>query len=128
MEPSGKRVLLIDFDDSRRRSRILLLESVGHEVETRLDYVGAEKLDHEGTYDLIIVALHTDPERTVDYSDRLVHAYAGLPILLLTDDGVFTPRGTLNPSLASGQPKELMKQVASMLGGSTFIREIPLNQ
>jgi hypothetical protein len=43
---------------------------------------------------------------------------------LLTDVGVFVPRGTLNPAVEAGDPQELMREVAAMLAGSTHIREI----
>jgi len=61
-----------------------MLESVGYEVETRATYVAAERLDHEGSFDLIIVALHRHPEDTAAYSDHLSRSVPKLPILLLT--------------------------------------------
>jgi hypothetical protein len=52
-----------------------------------------------------------------------------LPILPLTDAGVFVPHGTLSRRLATGFPEELMLEVAEMLSGSSHIRElhIPAN-
>jgi DNA-binding NtrC family response regulator len=118
------RILLVDLDDSRRRSRVQMLESVGYEVETRTNYVTAEQLDHEGTFDLVIVTLHCHPEETAAYSNQLSRTDPALPILLLTDSGVFVPRGTLSQSLEAGSVALLMQKVSSMLVGSEHIREI----
>jgi DNA-binding NtrC family response regulator len=118
------RILLVDLDDSRRRSRVQMLESVGYEVETRTDYDIAERLDHEGKFDLVIVTLHCHPEETAAYSNHLSRTDPGLPILLLTDTGVFVPRGTLSQSMDAGSVALLIQKVSSMLAGSEHIREI----
>jgi len=118
------RILLVDLDDSRRRSRVQMLESVGYEVETRTNYVTAERLDHEGRFDLVIVTLHCHPEETAAYSNHLSRADPELSILLLTDAGVFVPRGTLSQSVEAGSVGLLIQKVSSMLVGSEHIREI----
>jgi CheY-like chemotaxis protein len=84
VQDTAQKVLLVDLDDARRQSRVQMLESVGYEVETRATYVAAERLDHEGSFDLIIVALHRHPEDTAAYSDHLSRSVPKLPILLLT--------------------------------------------
>jgi hypothetical protein len=58
-----KKILLIDLDDTRRATRVGLLTSSGYDVDLRDDYIAAERLDHEGFFDLVIVALHGHPER-----------------------------------------------------------------
>lgn len=118
------RILLVDLDDSRRRSRVQMLESVGYEVETRTNHVAAERLDHEGKFDLVIVTLHCHPEETAAYSNHLSRTNPELPILLLTDTGVFVPKGTLSQSVAAGSVALLIQKVSSMLIGSEHIREI----
>ena len=120
-----KKILLIDLDDHRRETRVRLLANAGYFVDVRTDYIEAERLDHEGTYDLVIVALHGNPDKAAHYSDLLSRARPRLPILLLTDSGVYVPPGTLSPSLESGSPAELIREIASMLAGSTYIRELP---
>ena len=88
-----KRILLVDLDDSRRASRLQLLTHAGYAVDVRTDHIEAERLDHEGEFDLVIVALHGSPEQAATYSDDLSTAKQRLPILLLTDSGVYVPKG-----------------------------------
>jgi len=123
-QDTPQRLLLIDLDDVRRQSRVQMLESVGYEVETRANYMAAERLDHEGTFDLIIVTLHRHPEDTAAYSDHLSKTDPHLPILLLTDAGVFVPKGTLSQSVGAGSVSTLIQKVSAMLVGSTHIREL----
>lgn len=122
---TAKRLLLIDLDDHRRASRVQLLTATGYEVDVRKDYVEAERLEDPGSYDLVIIALHTQPAKAALYSNRLRKAKPRLPILLLTDLGVFAPHGTLSRSVETGNPAELMKEIAAMLAGSTHVRELP---
>jgi DNA-binding NtrC family response regulator len=124
MNTDTKHLLLIDLDDARRRTRIQLLEHAGYHVETRNNYIAAERLDHEGRFDLVIVALHKDPETTAEYSDQLSRAKPKLPVLLLTDFGVVVPLGSLSSAVEAGYPAELMRKVAAMLAGSEHIREL----
>jgi hypothetical protein len=125
MAGQPKKILLIDLDDPRRETRVHLLQQAGHSVDVRRDYVAAESLSDEGTYDLIIIAIHLNPENVIQYSDNLAKAIPNLPVLLLLDSGVFVPRDTLARHMETGHPIELMKAVASMLVGSTHIRELP---
>jgi len=120
-----KRILLIDVDDSRRESRVLLLTSAGFSVDIRRNHVEAERLDHEGEFDLVIVTLHGGPGRAAQYSDRLSRAKPRLPILLLTDSDVYVPPETLSHSMETGDPAALIREVASMLVGSIYVRELP---
>ncbi len=71
MENAKKKLLLIDADDARRDSRILLLTGSGYTVDLRDNYIEAERLDHEGTFDLVVIALHGHPERALAYSGHL---------------------------------------------------------
>lgn len=123
LQDTAQRILLIDSDDLRRQSRVQMLESVGYEVETRANYVVSEQLDHESEFDLIIVTLHRHPEDTAAYSDHLSMAAPQLPILLLTDAGVFVPKGTLSQSVDAGSVSQLIQRVSAMLVGSTHVRE-----
>jgi hypothetical protein len=121
-----KKILLIDLDDTRRATRIRLLTSSGYDVDLRDDYIAAERLDHEGHFDLIILALHGHPEKAIAYSDHLSRAKPRLPILLLTDAGVYVPPGTLSGSIETGDPAELIREIVSKLEGSTHVRELPI--
>ena len=121
-----KKILLIDLDDTRRASRVQLLTASGYDVDLRDDYIAAERLDHEGHFDLIILALHGFPDKAIAYSNELSRAKPLLPILLLTDSGIYVPPGTLSGSLESGDPAELIRQIVSKLEGSTHVRELPI--
>ena len=125
-ESNAKRILLVDLDDLRRQSRVRLLEMAGYAVEVRDDAIAAEGLDHEGAFDLIIIALHGHPHQAIDYSDQLATASPRLPILLLTDWGVYVPPGTLSDTIETGNPGHLIQEIASRLEGSTHVRELPI--
>lgn len=122
------RILLIDVDDPRRLTRERMLEDAGYEVSVRQDWIHAEELAHEADFDLVILALHRrDLKEAAAYTDRLTKSNPALPILLLTDAGVFVPKSTLSNSLETGDPVELMKRVAAMLAGSTHLRELDIS-
>lgn len=118
---NGKKILLIDLDDARRDSRVMLLTNAGYTVDLRNDHITAERLNHEDSFDLIILALHNRPESAVAYSDQLSKDRPTLPILLLTDYGI-----SLNRSVEGGSPAEFLGKVAAMLEGSIHIRELPI--
>jgi DNA-binding NtrC family response regulator len=123
MSSNPKKILLVDLDDARRRSRIRLLEHAGYEVSVRTDHISAESLNHEG-FDLIVIALHYDEKLAIEYSNRLSRSNPTLPVLLLLDRGVFVPRKTVRPTIETGNPKELLEEIASLLAGSSHIREL----
>jgi DNA-binding NtrC family response regulator len=118
------RVLLIDVWDERRDSRVQILQAQGYEVVVRSTYVDAMRIHNEGSFNLIIVAVHTDSNLPTEYGDTLSKQIPTLPILLLTDQGVLVPRGTLSRCVESGSPKELVREIASMLTGSSHLREV----
>src|SRR6266513_1772031 len=120
-------ILFIDFDHSRRATRVGLLEAAGYEVTLRDDWLEAEQIDDEGRFHLVLIAIHRgDLKAAADYSDRLAKRNPTLPILLLTDAGVFAPKGTLSRTVQAGEPAEWIEEIASMLAGSSHIREIDL--
>jgi DNA-binding NtrC family response regulator len=122
MPTRSKRILLVDLDDARGRSRIALFKQAGYEVALRSDYISAENFDNEGSFDLVILPLQNQPELAIEYSNQLSKNKPRLPILLLADQGASIPEGTLSPNLSTGNPRELMKEIAAMLGGSDPIR------
>jgi|ERR1700722_4043387 len=124
MNGDTKKILLIDLDDSRRETRIKLLQHDGYDVEVRRDYVTAESLSDEGVYDLVIIAIRELPQKVIEYTDHPAENNPDLPILLLLDHGVFVPRNTLSRHIETGHPIELMQTIASMLVGSIHIREV----
>lgn len=118
------RILLIDFDDTRRVTRVQLLRSANYELEVRDNWLTSEELDHEAHFDLMVVALHRQGlAEAAAYSDRVARQRPTLPILLLTDYGVFAPKGTLSRALETGEPALLLRRIAEMLAGSDHIRE-----
>ena len=125
MPSANQKILLIDLDDSRRDTRVKVLKAAGYDVDLRSDFVEAEFLDHEGSYDLIVLSVPMLPMGAIEYSDRVATSRPTLPILLLTDGGVFVPRGTLSRQMETGHPVELLTTIAIMLAGSSHIREVP---
>jgi hypothetical protein len=122
---SRKRILLVDLDDIRRKTRVQMLAAKGYDVEVRANHLVSESFDREPGFDLVILALHRKSlEDAAAYCDRLRKKHPTLPILLLTDTGVFVPHGTLCPSMETGFPVEMMREIAEMLEGSAHIREI----
>lgn len=122
-----KRILLIDHDDTRRETRVRVLERAGYDVVLRVNYIEAEEVGDEGEFDLVVLALHhLKLDAAAAYSERLRMRKPGLPVLLLTDYGVFVPRGTLSPHMETGNPVKMMEQISSMIAGSTHLREIDL--
>jgi DNA-binding NtrC family response regulator len=121
-----KKILLIDSDDARRKTRVHLLTGSGYTVDLRNDYISAERLDHEGSFDLVILALNGNTQKAIEYRDQLNRRKSRLPILLLTDFGVYVPPGTLSQSVEAGDPAALIREIASMLEGSTHVRELPI--
>jgi hypothetical protein len=105
-----------------------MLKHAGYDVVLRESHIDAESLDHEGHFDLILLALHRKKlDDAAAYSERLRKRISDLPILLLTDYGVFVPRGTLSRSIETGHPGEMMREIASMIAGSTHIRELDID-
>jgi hypothetical protein len=85
----------------------------------------SELLDHEKFFDLVLLSLHRAKlKQAIAYTDALKRRFPSLPILLLTDVGAFVPRGTLSQSIETGYPQELMEEIARMLAGIEYIREV----
>ncbi len=97
-------------------TRVRLLETKGYEIHLRQDWVAAEDLDQEGSFDLVLLALHRrDLKQAAEYSDQLTKRKPSVPILLLTDGGVYAPQGTLSRTVETGNPAELIKTVAAIV-------------
>lgn len=125
-EANAKKILLVDEDDLRRSTRVNLLKQAGYKVQVRKDSRTSENWDHEGTFDLVIIALHRDEAEEVEvYSNLLTQTKPHLPILILSDVDAFVLPGTLSGNLMAGSAKELLYRVAGMLAGSTHVRELP---
>lgn len=124
-KPDHPKILLIDLDDTRRDTRVRLLESRGYQVTVRNDWVASDALDQEGSFDLVILALHRkDMQTAVDYTNRVQRAKPDLPILLLTDVGVYAPKGTLSRSVETDGYAALLENIAEMFEASSHIREL----
>ncbi len=109
-----RRLLVIDRDDIRRKTRVTLLLNAGYEVELRDDHLIAEEENHD--VDLIILAVRRGSEREdLACSERLRKKNSTLPILLLTDTGIVIPKGTLSQSVEAGFPLELIRKIEEML-------------
>lgn len=125
MSTPRKQILLIDADDARRDTRVALLERAGYEISVRRDHAAAVNQGGEAAYDLVIIALHREKlAEAAAYSEKLRQAHPTLPILLLTDQGVFVPDGTLSPKVGGYSPDKLLQEVAQMLANSGHIREL----
>ncbi|HEY5030604.1 MAG TPA: hypothetical protein VIK39_19530 [Candidatus Angelobacter sp.] len=87
-----KRILLIDHDDPRRATRVLLLQRNGYEVVTANRFEEVEGAIREGEFDLIVVETDDVKKASIAYGERLRAINPHLPILLLSDTGLFLPR------------------------------------
>jgi DNA-binding NtrC family response regulator len=124
MQAGTKKILFIDVDDARRASRVSLLNGFGYDVSVYPDLLSAESLGREDSFDLVIVAITEKYEKALEYTDRLARNDPSLPVLLLTDYGVFVPVETLSASIESDNPADLLQRVAGMLSISTHIRTV----
>jgi hypothetical protein len=120
MNSAAKRILLVDLEDARGSTRVELLRGAGYEVGARPPELEIE--GDEGSFDLVIVALHHKPESAAAYSDRVAVRFPDLPILLLADQGVFAPPGTVSAAMQTGSPEQLIGEIAMMLNDSTYVR------
>lgn len=119
MTPPRQQILLIDADDARRETRVAMLKRAGR------DHTAAQREGVEGSYDLVIIALHREKLAEVTaYSEGLRRAKPTLPILLLTDEGVFVPPGTLSRNINGSSPARLLEEIAAMLASSAHMREL----
>jgi DNA-binding NtrC family response regulator len=118
------KILLVDLDDARRENRIRLLQTRGYDVTLRNTWMEAERADHEDSFDLILISLGSHSDDAAAYSKQLKEHKPTLPVLLLTDFGVFVPEGTLSEYIRAGNSYELILKIAAMLAGSTHVREL----
>jgi DNA-binding response OmpR family regulator len=119
-----KRILLIDHHDLRRDTRERLLQDAGYEVVTAENFDAVEGHIRETAFDLVIVAVTVNEagRAAIAYSKRLRAASPKLPILALSDNGLFLPKESLIAVLQSGYAIELVAEVARMLLESTHVR------
>lgn len=122
---SLKRILLIDRHDLRRDTREHLLRKEGYEVATADRFDLVEGHVQEATFDLVVVSVADSAAgaKAVVYSQRLRAANAALPILALSDNGLYLPKESLITLMQSGSPLELIAEVGKMLLASTHIRD-----
>ena len=62
----------------------------------------------------------------IAYTNGLKESFPSLPVLLLTDVGVFVPPGTLSRSIETGYPHALMREISYMLNGEADIKELDI--
>lgn len=119
-----KRILFIDRDDARRATRVMLLKRAGYEVFTSGRFEDVES-HSEGRFDLVIIETDSIQEVSIAYGERLKSQTPKLPILLLSDSGLFLPKESLLAHFRGGHqtPEETMARIASLLLASTHERE-----
>lgn len=118
------RILLIDHHDRRRDTREQLLRSAGYEVVTADRFDLVEGYLQEAAFDLVVVSI-ADSAAGVDavaYIQRLRAANAALPILALSDNGLYLPKESFITVMQGGYPFELIAEVGKMLLESAHIR------
>jgi DNA-binding NtrC family response regulator len=103
---------------------VSLFNGFGYDVLVYPDLLSAESLGREDSFDLVIVTITEKYEKALQYTDRLAMNNPSLPVLLLTDYGVFVPVETLSASIESDNPADLLQRVAGMLSISTHIRTV----
>lgn len=122
--PAVKRILLIDEDDPRRATRVMLLQQAGYEVVTTTHFEEVEQ-QTAGRFDLILIETADIEKATVAYGERLKLWAPKLPILMLSKAGLFLPKESLLTHFPDGHqsPTQLMAKIASLLFASTHERE-----
>ena len=120
-----KRILLIDRKDTRRATRVMLLEREGYEVVTANRFQDVENSLAESGVDLVVLNADEDEKATVDYGQRLKHIAPTLPILVLSENGLFLPRTSLLASFRGEHPTppEVLAKIAAMLMASEHERQ-----
>lgn len=119
-----KRILLIDNHDPRRDTRELLLKNAGFEVVTADRFDLVEGYIQETAFDLVVVSVADSAvgKEAVTYSQRLRTANADLPILALSDNGLYLPKESLITVMQSGYPMQLIAKIGKLLLESTHSR------
>ena len=125
-KPSIKRILLIDHNDGRRATRVLVLQEEGYEVITADSYRDVEGRIREAAFDLVIAETDHITEAVLAYSQRLRDIQPQIPILVLSDEGLFLPKAVLLDHFAESYPSppEVITKIAAMLRDSTHRREL----
>jgi DNA-binding NtrC family response regulator len=120
-----KRILLIDHDDKRRTTRVLLLRQQGYDVVTADNFQAVEGQIREATFDLVIVETNDMREAVIAYGERLRGHKPELPILVLSDQGLFLPKRALLGHFTEPRtsPLEVITKIATMLLESAHRRE-----
>ncbi len=123
-----KRILLIDHDDPRRATRMLLLKGQGYEVVSADSYQDVEGHIREAAFDLVIVETDDIKKAVIAYGERLRVIQPQLPILVLSNLGLFLPKEVVLAHFEAGSPSpvEVITKIAAMLLASTHQRE-PVN-
>ena len=119
------RILLIDKDDSRRVTRVMLLEHEGYEVVTANRFQDVEGTVAESGFDLVILETDDIEKAAVAYGERLKAIRPKLPILVLSSNGLFLPKESLLTSFhgVHPTPPEVMARIAALLMRSTHKRQ-----
>ena len=115
------RILLIDKNDPRRRTRVMLLEGEGYEVVTANRFQDIEGTLTESSFDLVILEVEDIEKASIAYGKRLKAAVPKLPILVLSSNGLYLPKESVLNSFhgAHPTPPEVMAKIAALLMRST---------
>lgn len=108
------RILLIDTDDARRQTHIHMLKNAGYDVTVAANFQQVETQLALDGFQLVLVALHSGDQATQNFVSRLRKENPELPVLALQDSWVFS--GHSEQNLETGQPAELMRKIATLLG------------
>lgn len=115
----------MDLEDTRRGTRERLLLNAGYQVEIRSSHEMSQQLDHEASFDLVLLAVRRgNRNQAQSYLEMLTQQRPQLPVLMLTDLGVFLPRERMGKGIESGNPAALLSEIARLLTGSTHIPEV----
>src|SRR5678815_591981 len=106
-----KRILFVDLEDTRRGTRERLLLDAGYQVEVRSSHELSQQLDHEASFDLVLLAVRRgNRNQAQSYLEMLTQQRPHLPVLMLTDLGIFLPRGSMGKGIESGNPAALLSE------------------
>ena len=102
----------------------MILEQAGYEVVTADCFAEVES-HSEIRFDLVVIETDNIQKASIDYAEHLKSWAPKLPILLLSDRGLFLPKESLLAHFSRGHPtpEQAMAKIASLLFASTHERE-----
>lgn len=119
-----RRILLIDHDDPRRATRVMVLEKAGYEVTTANHFDEVE-MTAADAFDLVLLETDDIQKAVIAYAERLKAWSPKLSVLMLSNNGMFLPKWSLLAHFKSAHPSptEVVAKIAALLLESSYSQE-----